>query len=139
MDKLAVFDCRSWAVASKITAAQTFVWRQRDAQRNAINMVAHHVFGHKKLEGVSTAVRLQMLEENGTDWAVTPANFMSGTFITSEQVLKELSPEALATIPEAHRPTGPVKRKQLIFNSSVLELQPDPIKFLFSEEEKVNV
>jgi tRNA(His) 5'-end guanylyltransferase len=129
--KPALFDCRTFPTPDLEIAAKVFIWRQWDAGRNAINMVAHHIFGHKSLEGVGTGDRLKRLQETNVNFNAIPEKYKLGTFILRRKVEKELSPETLAKIPESHRPSEPVLRTVTIEAVHELKYTNDPIDFLF--------
>lgn len=109
--KFALFDCRTWPVPNEDIATKTIMWRQWDAERNSINMVAHHVFGSKKLEGIGTGDRLKMLEEKGIVWGSYEDKFKSGTFVFPKIIQTKLSEAEIAKIPAQFRSdTGLVNR-----------------------------
>lgn len=65
---LAVFDARFFTVPDAQTAAEHFIWRQRDCTKNSIQMVGQTYFSHKSLHGVNTLEIRERLTENGTPW-----------------------------------------------------------------------
>lgn len=105
-----VFDCRIWQVPSLSIAADNLMWREMDASKNSINMLAHSVFGSKPLDGVSTKDRLVMLEENGYFWSLQEPRLKRGSFFKKVSKWKIFTDEELEKIPEKHRPTQPVER-----------------------------
>jgi tRNA(His) 5'-end guanylyltransferase len=58
---LAVFDCRAWPMSDPVEVANYFVWRQRDAVRNSIQMVGQTYFSHQELQGKSCDEIQEML------------------------------------------------------------------------------
>lgn len=109
--KFALFDCRTWPVPNEDIATKTIMWRQWDAERNSINMVAHHAFGSKKLEGIGTNERLKKLEEKGIIWGNYEDKFKSGTFIFPKVTQVKLTEAEIAKIPAPFRySTGLVNR-----------------------------
>lgn len=48
------------------------VWRQQDAIRNSIQMVARSHFSHKQLHGTNCNVMLDMIMEHGKPWDEYP-------------------------------------------------------------------
>lgn len=109
-DKLPHFDARVFQLPSKVEAANAVLWRAMDARKNAIIMVAQSRFSHRHLQGAGQTDMLRMLAEVGTDFDSFDARFRRGTFVRREVVMKTLTPEEAAAIPEAHRPDGPVPR-----------------------------
>lgn len=45
-----------------------FVWRQKDAMRNSVNMMGQYHFSHKELQGKKVDDVKQMLRDKGTPW-----------------------------------------------------------------------
>lgn len=77
------FDARIAIFPTKVEATNMVLWRFFDARRNLIQDMAHHKFGHKKLHGVSTSDKYQMLGRP----EINPGNFIKRTLyeIQSEQ------------------------------------------------------
>lgn len=48
-----VFDCRVWSVPNLSEAANTFLWRERDATKNSISMAARAYYSHEAITGCS--------------------------------------------------------------------------------------
>jgi tRNA(His) 5'-end guanylyltransferase len=105
-----MFDCRVWQVPTAQIAAENFLWREHDARKNSINMLANSKFSSVELEGISTKERLQMLESKGIIWGYLPDQYKRGTFYKKVLVRKTLSKEELKKIPKQYRPTGTVIR-----------------------------
>lgn len=74
----AMFDSRVFALPGRDEVRNYFLWRQQDARRNAISMLASAHFSHKQLHGVSVAQRRLMLEEMGVDVSAVDARFLNG-------------------------------------------------------------
>lgn len=111
-DRLPHFDCRVCQLPSKTEGANMFMWRWKDARKNAISMSAQAVFSHKQLHGKHGGDMLAMLRERDVDFEAYPGFFKSGTFVRRRTVLRELSADELARIPEKHRPAGPIERSE---------------------------
>lgn len=58
---LPVFDARLWSMSDPVEVANYFVWRQRDAVRNSIQMVGRTYFTQSELHGKSTNEIQEML------------------------------------------------------------------------------
>lgn len=112
--RLPHFDCRVFQVPDRDEAANAILWRALDARKNAISMVAQSRFSPKQLHGKGQSDMLEMLASEGVDFEELPAAFKRGTFLRRENFERELTPDELAGIPEAHRPTGPVMRSQIV-------------------------
>lgn len=64
----ATFDSRAFCVPRE-DVTNYFVWRQRDAEKNSISMLAQHYFSHRQLHGKSGGDKQDMLmREHGVNW-----------------------------------------------------------------------
>lgn len=65
----AMFDSRAFNIP-KEEVCNYFIWRQHDATRNSIQMVAQSKFSHGQLQGVNTSKIQEMLfQEYGINWS----------------------------------------------------------------------
>lgn len=112
-DRLPHFDCRVFQLPSKEEAANAFLWRVMDARKNAISMLAQSRFSHKELHGKDQTAMRAMLSDIGVEFEDYPVAFKHGSFVRRTNVERMLSEEEIASIPERHRPTGPVVRSEM--------------------------
>ncbi len=68
-----------------------------------------------------------MLRDAGAPWEDLPLFFRSGTFVARAERLAALDPDALARIPERHRPAGPVLRSA-VTDLGLGSLDPGPAR-----------
>lgn len=81
---LPVFDARCWNVP-KEEVVNAFLWRQQDATRNSVTMLAQAHFSHRELDGVSTTQRLDRLVlEKGINWNDCPVPQKRGVCVVRE-------------------------------------------------------
>ena len=113
-DRLPHFDARVFQMPDRVEAANAFLWRAMDARKNAISMVAQSLYSPRRLHGVGQREMLRMTAEAGVDFDALDVRFRRGTFVRREVVMKTLTPEEAAAIPEAHRPAGPVPRTIIV-------------------------
>ncbi|MEE2040115.1 tRNA(His) guanylyltransferase Thg1 family protein [Nocardiopsis sp. CT-R113] len=78
----ATFDARVFTLPTPTEVANYFVWRQRDAIRNAISMAARAEFSHRELHQVSTATARALLLERGIHFDTYPAGARHGRLCT---------------------------------------------------------
>lgn len=102
--RLPHFDCRVFNLPSTEEIANAFLWRELDATRNAVSMVAYDKFPAPELHGVSTKELRVKLADIGVEFEEFPAAFKRGTYVQRRSVMLPLSPETLAGIPEHNRP-----------------------------------
>jgi len=90
----AVFDCRAFNVP-KDDVANVFIWRQRDWERNSLQMFSRSHFSHKQLENKKKEDMHEMLHSKGENWADLKNVYKNGTFITKpgERINQKLTYE----------------------------------------------
>lgn len=82
---LPMFDCRVWSMSDQVEVANYFVWRQRDAVRNSIQMVAQSQFTQARIHGKSGAELQEMLfQECGINWDKYPPECKRGRLTTRD-------------------------------------------------------
>ena len=98
------FDCRVFQLPNEIELANTFIWREIDAVRNSVSMVAQANFSHKELQGKDRKAMLTMLEEKGIRWNELRDDLKRGAYFKRVLVDKELDDETWNKIPVDKRP-----------------------------------
>lgn len=86
------FDCRIWQVPTLAEACEVFVWREDDAVRNSISMLASSVFSVRELHEKTSTERIEMLFEKGVQWSALPSFLKRGAYVrrvTKERTLTE--------------------------------------------------
>lgn len=79
------FDSRAWNLPEH-EVQNYFVWRQQDATRNSISMLAQSHFSHKELHGVNSNQMQDMLfKEKRINWNETPTHLKRGYCVVKEQ------------------------------------------------------
>ena len=76
----AMFDARAFNIP-KEEVCNYFIWRQQDATRNSINMVAQSLYSHKELQGKSCNEMQEMIFQKGTNWNDFSIPEKRGSFI----------------------------------------------------------
>lgn len=99
---LALFDCRVWALPNKDEAANTFLWRERDASKNSVNMAARALYSHAELQEKSGSEMQELLFQKGVNWNDYPAFFKRGTFVLRRSENRRLTEAELAVLPPRH-------------------------------------
>jgi tRNA(His) guanylyltransferase len=98
----AQFDCRVWNVPNVEEGANTFLWREIDAMKNSVQMLARCHFSHKELHGKGRADQLAMLREAGIEWGDCPAFFRRGTWLQKIVTKRKFNETELRLLPEKH-------------------------------------
>lgn len=119
--RLPVFDCRVMQYPTQELAASNLAWREADATRNSLTMLAHAHYSTKELHKAGFTQKHDMLHAKGINWAHMPDVFKRGVYVRRAKFLKTLTVAELASIPVSRRPIGPVER------SIVQELVMPPV------------
>jgi tRNA(His) guanylyltransferase len=77
----AMFDSRAWTINDPVEVSNYFVWRQKDAERNSVTMLAGHYASHKKLHGLGISKRHDVIHEAGDNWNNHSPSFKRGRVI----------------------------------------------------------
>mgnify|MGYP003405153904 CR=1 FL=1 len=102
--KPAAFDGRAWQVTTPAEAFAVLCWREADATKNSVSMLARAHFSHKQLHGKTSKDMRAMLEAKGIVWGESQTHFKRGVFLRRVSEDRTLTPDERARIPEAHRP-----------------------------------
>jgi tRNA(His) 5'-end guanylyltransferase len=77
----AVFDARVFTISDYIEVENYFIWRQKDAERNSVTLLASNYASHKQLHGKSVSDRHEVIHAAGDNWAKHPVRFKHGGII----------------------------------------------------------
>lgn len=89
IDEIANFDCRVWQVPDLYEAANVFLWREIDATRNGIQMLARSVYSHKELLNKNIIKCKAMLAAKNIFINNYANHFERGTYLSTRQDLLE--------------------------------------------------
>lgn len=101
---LAYFDSRCWTIPDPIEVENVFVWRQQDAVRNSIQMVAQSLYSQNQLQGRNKDELQEMIFQKGINWNDYPVRAKRGTCI-----IKEMHQIDVENRPEIVRPRWVIK------------------------------
>ncbi len=87
----ATFDARVFVIPSRAEVENYFIWRQQDAARNSLNMLASFHFPHKQLQRVSSSDRHELLHEIGINWNDCPADQKRGRLILRRERTRQVT------------------------------------------------
>jgi len=76
-----MFDARVFTIPDHIEVENYFIWRQHDAVRNSIQMLAQHYYSPKELHGMNCSALQDMIHDKGDNWNDHPARFKRGGFV----------------------------------------------------------
>jgi tRNA(His) 5'-end guanylyltransferase len=80
-NKYAIFDCRVFTIPMRVEVFNYFVWRQQDATRNSIQMLARSLASHKECHGKNVSELQELCFQRGVNWNDMPVDFKRGTSI----------------------------------------------------------
>lgn len=87
--QLATFDARAWVLPHD-EVCNYFLWRQQDATKNSISMVAQANFPHKQLQGLNgKKLQDKLFLEKGLNWNDLPIWQKRGICIKKETYKKD--------------------------------------------------
>jgi tRNA(His) 5'-end guanylyltransferase len=81
IDALAAFDGRTHHLDGAEGVLDYVRWRQADAMKNSVGMLASHHFSHHDLQGVPVRERKAMLADKGVYWDDLDQAVKQGTFV----------------------------------------------------------
>lgn len=91
------FDCRVWSMTDPVEVANYFLWRQRDAVTNSIQMLGQHHFTQKQLHGRSCDQIQELLwAEKDVNWNDLDAGLKRG------RVAVQIAEDGWCTYPAPH-------------------------------------
>lgn len=86
--KLATFDSRAF-VLPKEDVCNYFIWRQQDATRNSVQMLARSLYSHKECTDKNNSQLQEMCWLKGQNWNNCPTSQKRGRCIIKQKVLKK--------------------------------------------------
>ena len=89
----ATYDARVFTIPDLVEVENYFVWRQQDAERNSVTMLAQSHASHKQLMGKNRAAQHEIIHAAGDNWAKHPVLFKHGAVIRkyAEQTSKPIA------------------------------------------------
>ncbi|MEK6828801.1 MAG: tRNA(His) guanylyltransferase Thg1 family protein [Nanoarchaeota archaeon] len=128
-NKIAVFDARIYQVPSLHDACVQLLWRENDATKNSISMLAQSHFSHgttnSQLHGLNgSQMQDKLMLEKGVNWNDLPAKYKRGTYVKRIETSSAFSAEELASLPPMHNAH---KNPDLVIERSVIKEIEYPI------------
>jgi tRNA(His) guanylyltransferase len=77
----AMFDARVFTIPDHVEVENYFIWRQQDAVRNSILMLAQHYYSPKQMHGKNCSELQDMIHEKGDNWNDHPVRFKRGGLV----------------------------------------------------------
>ena len=106
-------------------ACVQLLWRENDATKNSISMLAQSLFSHKDLQNLNgNEMQDKMMIEKGVNWNDLEVKLKRGTYIKRVKTSKPFSVEELVTLPKMHQAH---KNPNLIIERSIVKEIEYPI------------
>lgn len=102
---MAFFDSRVYTIPSLNEVINYFIWRQQDASRNSLNMLASCHYSHKELMGKGSSDKHEMLYVKGVNWNDQPIPFKRGRTIIKMERSRDIT--------WTHKKTNEVKEETI--------------------------
>lgn len=100
--KIANFDARIYQTPSLEDACAQILWRENDATKNSISMLAQSIFSHKELQGLNTSQMQDKMMEKGVNWNDLPTRLKRGSYVKRIKMSGKFTTEELALLPPKH-------------------------------------
>jgi tRNA(His) 5'-end guanylyltransferase len=113
-----MFDCRAFNVATLKAAVRQYLWRENDATRNSLSMLAQANFPHSVLQGKKRSDLHELLRSKGINWNDLPSKYKRGTVVRRTKRRRSYSQEEIAALPPNHEAR---RNPDLIIERSVIE------------------
>lgn len=97
------FDARVLNIPTITECANMFIWREKDATKNALQMAARSQYSHRQLMGKNSSQINEMLFQKGINFNDYPAEFKRGTYVRKVTTNRELTEEEKLKIPLKYR------------------------------------
>lgn len=124
-NKIANFDCRIYQTPTLYDACMSLQWREYDATRNSIQMLAHSLFSDSEMFKLNTSeLQDKMILEKNVNWNDLDVKFKRGTYVRRIKTSKKFTDDELNLLPVNHNAR---KNPDLIIERSEISIIYLPI------------
>lgn len=103
-NKQAIFDCRIYQTPTLHDAVGQLIWRENDATKNSISMLAQSLFSHESLQNLDgSKMQDKMMTKKGVNWNDLPIKFKRGSYVRRSVVNTSFTADELASLPAKHK------------------------------------
>ena len=132
--KPAFFDSRAF-VLPKEEVNNYFVWRQQDATRNSVQMLARTLYSHKQLDGKNNSDLQELCWQKGINWNNCPTSQKRGRCLVKKKVMKQGVNPKNGNIFMAERSEWVIDNEIPIFTQDTNYVN----RFVFAKENEVKI
>lgn len=134
-DKIAVFDCRIYQTPTLHDACVHLLWRENDATKNSISMLAQSLFSHKQLQNLNgSQMQDMMMIEKNVNWNDLESNLKRGAYVKRIKTSTPFTTDELKDLPPMHQAH---RNPNLIIERSVIKEIEYPIFNTIKNKEDV--
>jgi tRNA(His) guanylyltransferase len=102
-DKVAVFDARMYQTPTLEDAVAQLLWRENDATKNSISMLAQSHFSHNELQGLNGhQMQDKLMLERGVNWNDLSPKYKRGTYVKRTVTQTPFTLDELQNLPPKH-------------------------------------
>lgn len=106
------FDCRIFQLPDMEELANCFVWREIDAVRNSVQMLAQANFSHKELHGLKRKkLQDKLLVEKDINWNNLSDDLKRGAYFKLVFIEKEIDDDTWNKIPNHKKPSSKTAKR----------------------------
>lgn len=103
-EKPAFFDCRIMQLPNRQEAINAIVWREQDATKNSIAMLAQSEFSHKSLENLNgSQMQDRLMLEKNINWNDLDRKYKRGSYVQRKKVVRPFTVEEIENLPLKHQ------------------------------------
>lgn len=88
--RMATFDARVFTVPSEQEAHNCLLWRQQDATRNSISMLARSLYSHKEIINKNGSELQEMIFQKGLNWNDLDTGIKRGRIVVKRKKADEI-------------------------------------------------
>jgi tRNA(His) 5'-end guanylyltransferase len=118
------FDCRVWSMPDLGEAANYIFWRERDAERNSIQMLAQSLYDHSDLQGKSNSELQEMCFQKTYNWDGVQPMHKRGAIVRKVAVTRPFTSQEINELPPEHKARQDPDLKVVRREISVLDIKP---------------
>lgn len=108
--KIALFDSRAFVMPIH-DVENYFIWRQKDWNRNSIQMLAQSLYSHRELQGKKSQELHEMCFQKGQNWADLPSHLKDGRVFYKAEVRRHSIKQFLFD------PSGESRREETVIRN----------------------
>lgn len=101
-NKRAIFDCRIYQVPTLQDAVAQLLWRENDASKNSVSMLAQSHFSHNSLQNLNGSQMQDKLMEIGINWNDLSARYKRGAYFKRTKISTPYTDIELDKLPLLH-------------------------------------